>query len=510
MPGPVQTDSPSGIAYRNMKNKDSEIVFGVSPCYLALTHGRRSFHGLYVKESRIQQRPEVREIYRLAEILGVTVHQASRRALDGLCGGRVHQGMCLEASPLGYMAVDERIAPCTPGQSLWLVLEGIQDPMNMGALLRTAYFLGVDRVVASLHNRVSEDEMMLVILSSSRLSSPLAFAGGVTRSEQVGSVTKRWLVKAAQLERAVQGYAWFLFPSVMPRSGTRLEIWTGNQFRDSVFTELRFTIDHKKLNRPRRRAGVSKERGLSLEVLAMVCEELLTEITLFIQGVLTERVQMCFLLLQIMEQLSGKTILGCAVLSAKQQTRLEVPWQGPEDLGSSLAEITGIHDSVTNAKLVLPEACGLGSYSRTFFVVLGEILKLDDMAWLQLASVHVVGDQGVALCFLAMLSVPFSLPSVRRVSVLPSQIATFSVQLGGVKLREKRSEATSPPLSLLQNYSSPPSWRERRLHQSLGFEKGQSVPVSTCAPSELLNCDFRGEPAGNCPRRSPKRPAPGR
>ncbi|XP_041097376.1 rRNA methyltransferase 1, mitochondrial isoform X2 [Polyodon spathula] len=152
MPGPVQTDSPSGIAYRNMKNKDSEIVFGVSPCYLALTHGRRSFHGLYVKESRIQQRPEVREIYRLAEILGVTVHQASRRALDGLCGGRVHQGMCLEASPLGYMAVDERIAPCTPGQSLWLVLEGIQDPMNMGALLRTAYFLGVDRVVASLHN----------------------------------------------------------------------------------------------------------------------------------------------------------------------------------------------------------------------------------------------------------------------------------------------------------------------------------------------------------------------
>lgn len=153
MPGPKRTGSPSGIAYSNMKNKDSEIVFGVSPCYLALAHGRRALHGLYVKESRVQQRPEVREIYRLAESLGVTVQQASRRALDGLCGGRVHQGMCLEASPLGYVADNERIAQCTPGQSLWLVLEGIQDPMNMGALLRTAYFLGVDRVVASLHNR---------------------------------------------------------------------------------------------------------------------------------------------------------------------------------------------------------------------------------------------------------------------------------------------------------------------------------------------------------------------
>ncbi|XP_058854181.1 rRNA methyltransferase 1, mitochondrial-like isoform X2 [Acipenser ruthenus] len=151
-PSPKRTGSPSGIAYSNMKNKDSEIVFGVSPCYLALAHGRRALHGLYVKESRVQQRPEVREIYRLAESLGVTVQQASRRALDGLCGGRVHQGMCLEASPLGYVADNERIAQCTPGQSLWLVLEGIQDPMNMGALLRTAYFLGVDRVVASLHN----------------------------------------------------------------------------------------------------------------------------------------------------------------------------------------------------------------------------------------------------------------------------------------------------------------------------------------------------------------------
>lgn len=80
------------------------------------------------------------------------------RALDVLCRGRPHQGVCLEASPLPFRSLRDAEEP-QPGhgesgrrQRLWLVLEHIQDPMNLGALLRAAYFLGVDRVVATHSN----------------------------------------------------------------------------------------------------------------------------------------------------------------------------------------------------------------------------------------------------------------------------------------------------------------------------------------------------------------------
>ncbi|KAM9837134.1 rRNA methyltransferase 1, mitochondrial [Aulostomus maculatus] len=70
-----------------------------------------------------------------------------------MSSGGVHQGVCLQASPLGYLTEDpspRRGKVAT--MPLWLVLDRIQDPMNLGAILRSAYFLGVDRVASSLHH----------------------------------------------------------------------------------------------------------------------------------------------------------------------------------------------------------------------------------------------------------------------------------------------------------------------------------------------------------------------
>ncbi|NWV09397.1 MRM1 methyltransferase, partial [Ptilonorhynchus violaceus] len=89
---------------------------------------------------------------------GVPVLRVPRRELDALCRGRLHQGVCLEATPLRFQSLEAAqkaaLGDAESGsrQLLWLVLEQIQDPMNLGALLRSAYFLGVDRVVTSHRN----------------------------------------------------------------------------------------------------------------------------------------------------------------------------------------------------------------------------------------------------------------------------------------------------------------------------------------------------------------------
>ncbi|XP_067824036.1 rRNA methyltransferase 1, mitochondrial isoform X2 [Heptranchias perlo] len=144
------------------RETNSEMLFGIAPCSLAFSQIRRKIFRLFVKENR-SQRAEMQGIYQRARETGVPVHQVMRKVLDRLCEGRVHQGICLEVTPLDYVNYDQCCSTDIDGSELehsdkpilWLALEGIQDPMNMGAVLRSAYFLGADLVLVSQQNSCS-------------------------------------------------------------------------------------------------------------------------------------------------------------------------------------------------------------------------------------------------------------------------------------------------------------------------------------------------------------------
>ncbi|NXC05105.1 MRM1 methyltransferase, partial [Orthonyx spaldingii] len=113
---------------------------------------------LFLKAGGGPGRPGRGELALRAAARGLPVLHVPGRALDALSRGRPHQGVCLEAAPLRFRSLRDAAEP-GPGrgdgagpQPLWLALERIQDPMNLGALLRSAYFLGVDGVVASRDN----------------------------------------------------------------------------------------------------------------------------------------------------------------------------------------------------------------------------------------------------------------------------------------------------------------------------------------------------------------------
>lgn len=134
------------------KAENYEVVFGIAPCLLALAQGRRKARKLFVKDGEASHRASVLTVCEEAHRRGVQIHRVSKKDLDKMCAGRVHQGVCLQASPLSYLAWDSAPNRKDSSTPLWLVLEGIQDPMNLGAILRSAYFLGVDRVASSLRN----------------------------------------------------------------------------------------------------------------------------------------------------------------------------------------------------------------------------------------------------------------------------------------------------------------------------------------------------------------------
>jgi 23S rRNA (guanosine2251-2'-O)-methyltransferase len=126
-----------------MKN---DYLFGINPVREGL-RGRRQSLELFVDEKGGGKRIE--DVLALAKELGVSIHQRSKQDLDRLAGLPHHQGVVLRMEPFPYADFREQLAAWkASGQdALFLLLDGITDPHNLGAILRNADAAGCNAVV---------------------------------------------------------------------------------------------------------------------------------------------------------------------------------------------------------------------------------------------------------------------------------------------------------------------------------------------------------------------------
>ncbi len=127
--------------------KGKEKIIGINPVMEALRSGR-PIQRLLIAEQRKSDR-EVMEIVRLAKQAGVEVRMASRDVLNREAPNTVHQGVVASAAAREYAALEDILQiPSQRGQTpLFLVLDGVEDPRNLGAVLRTAEAAGVHGVI---------------------------------------------------------------------------------------------------------------------------------------------------------------------------------------------------------------------------------------------------------------------------------------------------------------------------------------------------------------------------
>lgn len=117
------------------------IIYGINPVLEALRAGR-------VKELRIGERSgdRLRQLLAMAGDRRVPVRRVPVEALDRAARRGVHQGVVAEVEDVASYGVADLV--CRPGGApLVVVLDGIEDPHNLGAILRTADAAGVDGVV---------------------------------------------------------------------------------------------------------------------------------------------------------------------------------------------------------------------------------------------------------------------------------------------------------------------------------------------------------------------------
>lgn len=177
-----------------------EWIGGRQPVYEILRAGRRQTYRLLVAQG-IQEKGRLVDILRLAREQRLPVEQQTRQRLDSRIDN--NQGVVLEAGEYPYvdlqdmlLLADERDEP-----PFILILDTLQDPQNMGALLRTAEAVGVHGVLLPLRHTVT---ITPAVVHASAGASEHLLIGQCNLSQAISKLKERdiWVIGLENLSGA--------------------------------------------------------------------------------------------------------------------------------------------------------------------------------------------------------------------------------------------------------------------------------------------------------------------
>ncbi|RRR77661.1 MAG: 23S rRNA (guanosine(2251)-2'-O)-methyltransferase RlmB [Candidatus Viridilinea halotolerans] len=181
----------------------NELLYGRNAVREALRARRRELQRLTIS-SGVQETGVVAELVRLAEAAEVAVQRVERQALDRQLRDANHQGVMLETGPYPYVDLEECLALAAERQEppLLLLLDHLQDPQNVGTLLRTAEVVGAHGVV--MPGRRAAEITPAVVNASSGATEHLRVAMVVNLAQTIVELQKEgvWVVGVEDEEAA--------------------------------------------------------------------------------------------------------------------------------------------------------------------------------------------------------------------------------------------------------------------------------------------------------------------
>jgi 23S rRNA (guanosine2251-2'-O)-methyltransferase len=168
--------------------------------------------GFHAVTGRLRQKPDsVSEIYidatrndgrakdlrKLAEKVGVRVIPVDAKRLDGMAGGTRHQGVVAQAGEIDMPKFIEDVLDELKEPALLLVLDGVQDPHNLGACLRVADGAGAHAVIAPKDRSVGLTTAAIKVASGAAESVPYIVVTNLARTMRDLKDRGIWLVGAA-------------------------------------------------------------------------------------------------------------------------------------------------------------------------------------------------------------------------------------------------------------------------------------------------------------------------
>ena len=181
----------------------AEILYGRNAVREALRAQRRSFNRLVIS-SGAQENSVLAEITKLAEETGVISEKIDRKDLDRQLRDANHQGVALECGAYPYVEIEDclKLAQQRAEQPFLLLLDHLQDPQNIGTLLRTAEVVGVHGVI--MPGRRAAEITPAVVNASAGATEHLRIAVVTNLAQSIAEIQKAgvWVVGADEDERS--------------------------------------------------------------------------------------------------------------------------------------------------------------------------------------------------------------------------------------------------------------------------------------------------------------------
>lgn len=124
-----------------MPERDRDIIYGINPAFEVLRAGRRTVHEVLLNEGSARN-PRVKKLVSLLERLGIKPTWIDKGRLQNRAKTRDHQGVLLTVSPYPYVPFADLLQ-----LPRVVLVDNVEDPHNIGAILRSAEVLGFDGVM---------------------------------------------------------------------------------------------------------------------------------------------------------------------------------------------------------------------------------------------------------------------------------------------------------------------------------------------------------------------------
>ncbi len=178
------------------------LIYGINSVAEALKARGRAFEYVSVAKERHDLR--LQRVIEECRRIGLPVRFVSRAELDRMAGHVAHQGVVAVSSAKQYSDLEDVIAGKRGAYSLVLVLDGVEDPHNLGAIIRTADAAGVDGLVIPERRAAGVTGTVTKVSAGATAHLPIAKVTNIARTLEELKSKDFWIVGLD--ERAAQTY----------------------------------------------------------------------------------------------------------------------------------------------------------------------------------------------------------------------------------------------------------------------------------------------------------------
>ena len=167
-------------------------IYGINAVAEALKARGRAFAWVGVAKERHDLR--LQRVVEECRRQGVVVRFVSRPELDRMAGNNAHQGVVAVTSAKQYSGLEDVVDGKRGRYSLVVVLDGIEDPHNLGAILRTADAAGADGVVIPERRAASVTAIVTKVSAGASEHLPVAKVTNIARTVEELKERNIWIV----------------------------------------------------------------------------------------------------------------------------------------------------------------------------------------------------------------------------------------------------------------------------------------------------------------------------